>query len=217
MGCSSSKDQDIGGKPRTSIGQPRSSKAVKNLDALALTFPKLLKAFNYISKTFMSLVKEEDMKKALAQRSVQSDKMADVFNSFRPKDHPVFTMASIKEIFPELVETSTVTFRKFFVSAVTKYMLVKDSEDAEYKSYQKSLNLVQSHFILMDDDGGGSIDKKELRLALFNINPNNNEDMQDENNSLLNARMAELDMDGDGKIEVGEFIFGLVSWVGLDD
>lgn len=58
---------------------------------------------------------------------------------------------------------------------------------------------IKEAFCRIDTDGSGSIDKKELRNALKSCNEALSYDIIDE-------IIRDVDQDGDGKIDIGEFV-----------
>ena len=59
-----------------------------------------------------------------------------------------------------------------------------------------------------DADGSGEIDFDELKEAFLTAS---------QGGELAEARMKELDFNGDNDISLPEFIYGISSWVGMDD
>lgn len=60
-------------------------------------------------------------------------------------------------------------------------------------------------------DSGGTIDKGELRAALFASAQGQ------QSSKVLDDRFSELDFNEDGDITFEEFLYGFTSWLGMDD
>jgi len=61
----------------------------------------------------------------------------------------------------------------------------------------------------MDTDGSGEIEAAELKRALFSAAPMRSDE------ALLERRFKELDFDNSRSVTLPEFLYGVVSWVGL--
>jgi Ca2+-binding EF-hand superfamily protein len=68
---------------------------------------------------------------------------------------------------------------------------------------------VYEAFREMDADGSSTVEAAELKRALFSAAPMRSDE------ALLERRFAELDFDASGAATLPEFLYGVVSWVGL--
>jgi Ca2+-binding EF-hand superfamily protein len=73
--------------------------------------------------------------------------------------------------------------------------------------------MVEKAFQEIDDDGSGMLSVNEMKQALFAASPVKGK--QDEEKDTLDMRFRELDLNGDGDVEFKEFLYGVVSWVGM--
>lgn len=90
-----------------------------------------------------------------------------------------------------------------------------------------ALKLVLEAYILFDTDGSGTIDREEVLAMVDEENRRAKEarkkkgahggDVTGTSSLLSRERWEELDWDSDGQITFKEFLFALMTWVGMDD
>jgi hypothetical protein len=80
-----------------------------------------------------------------------------------------------------------------------------------FEMVKRGFAIVQDTFNTIDEDSSGEVSLDELKSALFTS-------MQGvTNDNVLEERFKELDLNADGGVDFAEFMFCLVSWVGLDE
>jgi Ca2+-binding EF-hand superfamily protein len=84
--------------------------------------------------------------------------------------------------------------------------------DPYFEEVAYGFRVVRDAFDEMDDNHSGSVDTNELKNALFSTRFKS-----DAHINVLEQRFKELDFNGDGDVEFKEFLYGVVSWVGLMD
>lgn len=75
----------------------------------------------------------------------------------------------------------------------------------------RGFRVIEQAFRDMDEDGSNSVESEELKKALFSASPLQHD------TALLEKRFKELDFDDSGSVTLPEFLYGVVSWVGVMD
>lgn len=118
-----------------------------------------------------------------------------------------WTEAQLNAIFTER-SPSGVAFKPFVVAVAAGFFLKEDvGDDENLQAIQTGFSVVQKIFAKIDDDNSGEVQLSELKAVLG----------ARDGDELLEKRMAELDVNGDGDVEFTEFLYGILSWVGLGD
>lgn len=169
---------------------------------LAITkFPHIRKAFDLIQEEWTKF--SEGKEKVITRES-----LGDALTAICKKD---FTDEEVSKLFDEsdLDHSKTIAFREFLIAVSIGYFINVESEDAQVLNIQKGILATKDAFDMIDTDGGGAIDHKELKEALF--------DSIGSDAEILEQRFKELDFNHDSSIEFPEFVYTLISWVGCMD
>ena len=122
--------------------------------------------------------------------------------------------------------SSTLTFRECLIAVAIGYYLAPsdpiDSSpqpvpssvttpngDPNFIKIARGFKVIRSAFDEIDDDNSGMLSADEMKQALFAASSGQSKD------DVLQARFEELDINGDGDVEFKEFLYGVVSWVGM--
>jgi len=130
--------------------------------------------------------------------------------------HQRFTVEETKALFriADLDHSKTIEFREFLIIVAVGYFLsrpIDEFQNETDREIAKGFKYVEDAFHEMDVDQSNSVSIKELKTALFTMNTNQT------NSLVLEERFKELDFNGDGDVELKEFLYGVVSWVGFMD
>lgn len=101
-------------------------------------------------------------------------------------------------------------------SASSSSSLLDDDSATSFYEIARGFRVVQKAFQDIDEDHSGFVDLSEMKKALFATSSGSNAKGKDDP-TLLEARFAELDFNGDGGVNFPEFMYGFVSWVGFND
>lgn len=94
------------------------------------------------------------------------------------------------------------------------------SGDISFNEIARGFRVVQKAFQDIDEDHSGFVDLSEMKKALFAATSSAGAagaKTGKDDPTLLEARFAELDFNGDGGVNFPEFMYGFVSWVGFND
>lgn len=86
---------------------------------------------------------------------------------------------------------------------------VRTPSSSHFAEVARGFRVVYAAFREMDADRSESVERSELKRALFSAAPMKSD------SALLESRFRELDFDDSGEINLAEFLYGVVSWVGL--
>ena len=118
----------------------------------------------------------------------------------------------------------TLTFRECLIAVALGYYLAPPATaattttasttatDPNFDKIARGFRVIKSAFEEIDDDNSGMLSADEMKQALFATASNNGQLIT---NDVLQARFKELDINGDGDVEFKEFLYGVVSWVGM--
>ena len=108
----------------------------------------------------------------------------------------------------------TLTFRECLIAVALGYYLspqqpLTASTDPNFDNIARGFRVIRAAFDEIDDDSSGMLSADEMKQALFAASSGQSRD------DVLQARFKELDINGDGDVEFKEFLYGVVSWVGM--
>lgn len=86
---------------------------------------------------------------------------------------------------------------------------LRTPSSSHFAEVARGFRVVYAAFREMDADRSESVERAELKRALFSAAPMKSD------SALLESRFRELDFDDSGEINLAEFLYGVVSWVGL--
>jgi len=184
---------------------------------LALAFPKIKRSFQAVQTAFNQYCK----RKGNDKKQLSVDKLGATLNAIC--SHKQFSDQEVLELFhlADLEGSRSISFREFLIAVGCGYFLkVNVAENKQYTEIQNGFRVVEKAFNDMDTDKSGSVDAKEMKLALFSMGDgaaSNSDGASERSYDILEERFAELDFDGDGTIKFPEFMFGFFSWVGMDE
>ncbi|ETO28388.1 hypothetical protein RFI_08743 [Reticulomyxa filosa] len=120
-----------------------------------------------------------------------------------------------EEVVNEIIQTSNldgddkIEFKELLIASAVGLFLKKsgESQTQKFQEIREGFLVVRQAFDKIDKDKSGEIDFNELKGAFLSMK-------QDD---LINERLKELDFNGDKTIEFPEFVYGLCTWVGMDD
>jgi Ca2+-binding EF-hand superfamily protein len=114
----------------------------------------------------------------------------------------------------DLSSDNQLDFREFLIAAAVGCFLRPMDEDSrlspEFVSNRKGFAVAREAFDAIDEDSSGEIDYEELKIAFLAMKHGSQDD------ELTQARLNELDFNGDRAIEFPEFVWGIIAWVGMD-
>lgn len=206
--CGSSAANRPGSVKRRSSGGGKQKKGGGGafMNSLALQFPKINKSFNALYKIFDKYhTTGEGLKE-----NIPSNKAKEVISQIAKEKK--FTDDELHEMFhiADLNGDKLISFREFLIDIAIGYYLKLTTDDEEILKIQSGFKVVETAFKHIDSDGSGSIDVAEMKNALFIGQSGSDQE-------ILEERFKELDFNADGKVELPEFIFTMVSWVGFQD
>lgn len=168
---------------------------------IAMSFPKIRRSFTACQKVFArhagdrGWVPKKEIKDILIELGANEDSLTD---------------EEIEKILNKsnLDGDDKIDFKEFVIAAAVGCFLPNSQNTQQlFLQIRDGFVCVQDAFKKIDKDESGQIDKDELRSAFLSMR-------QDD---LIEERLKELDFNGDNCIEFPEFIFGMCSWVGVDD
>ena len=111
--------------------------------------------------------------------------------------------------------SATLTFRECLIAIALGYYLAPagsvspQAADPNFDKIARGFRVIRAAFDEIDDDASGMLSADEMKQALFAASSGQSRD------DVLQARFKELDINGDGDVEFKEFLYGVVSWVGM--
>ena len=134
-----------------------------------------------------------------------------------------FTGEQVHELFAlsHVEHSATLTFRECLIAIALGYYLAAPhataavlgsppaAVDPNFDRIARGFKVIRSAFDEIDDDSSGMLSADEMKQALFAASSGQSKD------DVLQARFHELDINGDGDVEFKEFLYGVVSWVGM--
>jgi Ca2+-binding EF-hand superfamily protein len=104
-------------------------------------------------------------------------------------------------------------FLQIWVKKLTNYFVLLQMVCFCWIKFSKGLSEVRKQeltkaFSVFDRDGSGSITKEELALVLQNLHPNMKPSLEE-----VNQIMNIMDQNGDGVIELSEFLSTMQNWL----
>lgn len=173
---------------------------------LALKFPLVRRSFKNVRETFIDV--------AGGENEISAKLLGDVMKALGAKD---VSHAECQRLFKlaDLDKSDAISWREFIIAVGVGYYLAEDSqgEGPNYEENRRGFKVIQDAFRRIDKDDSGEIDAQELKKALFDVSDSSS----GESSTILEARFAELDVNDDSSVSFEEFLFGFISWVGLDD
>jgi hypothetical protein len=171
--------------------------------SFALKFPTLRAGYMPIYKTFMKKAVNEVMpvKKAIpALKSFDS--------SWTPDPNAVSEL--LESLSTDGNAVTELNFKDFLEFGTRLFFLAEDSKDRAsdefpvFKKVHDALNIIHEEFAEIDTSGDGIVELDELQVLLGET---------DHKNQFVLQRMKDLDINDDGKIDFGEFLYGISLWV----
>ena len=140
-----------------------------------------------------------------------------------------FTSEQVLKLFTlsHIEHSATLTFRECLIAIAVGYYLAPQSTvasalspsasspvsvaatDPNFDKIARGFKVIRAAFDEIDDDSSGMLSADEMKQALFAASSGQSKD------DVLQARFEELDINGDGDVEFKEFLYGVVSWVGM--
>lgn len=199
MGCCAGK-QAAGG---TRMKRQASQHAL--FSSLALKFPLVRRAFRNIREAFVG-------EAGGAEEEISAAKLKDVMNALGAV---TIDDQQCQELFAlaDLDGSQAISWREFMIAVGVGYYLKDDvpGEGPHYVENRRAFKVIQDAFRKIDKDDSGEIDAAELKKALFDVASSS------ESDNILENRFAELDVNSDKTVSFEEFLFGFISWVGMDE
>jgi Ca2+-binding EF-hand superfamily protein len=172
---------------------------------MALKFPRIRRSFKRCENVFNKHAGEKEyvpkdlVRPILVELGADEETLTDAF-------------------IDDLVKTANldgddkIDFKEFLIAAAVGVFLTEDAKghaerSEEFKIIRQGFLCVKETFDGIDVDLSGEIDYEELKTAFLSMR----------SDDLIEARLKELDINGDKSIEFPEFIFGMCSWVGMED
>lgn len=200
--------------------RPKSERQLKRqashagiLGGLALKFPAVRKAFKNVRHVYDSLVSSKGLE------NLPADKLGVALGALGATH---LSQDEIRNLFQlsDLDHSAAISFREFLIAVALGYYLRKDLDEtkeiaekgSKFAETLRGFKIIQEAFKKIDKDGGGTLDPKELKDALFEVGSGSTTSKE-----ILEARFRELDFDGSKEIEFREFVYGFAAWVGLSE
>lgn len=204
-----------------SINKRRNSNDGAIMTKMALRFPVIRNSFNTVHRAFGRYILERSTKFAALNKGellkpihmkITQHNLGDVLRHIA---HRKFSDAEISKLFAlsDLDGSRCIEFREFLIAIAIGYYLEQplDTLSEVEAETARGFMYVREAFESMDKDHSKTVDIGELKKALFSASHTQ------QSTAVLEARFAELDFNLDGDIELPEFLYGVVSWVGLLD
>lgn len=176
------------------------------LSGMALKFPHIRKAFKNVKTVFDKMTDGK-------QGVVTADKLGAMLAELGAGDLP---KEEIEKLFDrsDLDESKEISWKEFLIAVAEGYYLKDNAEakvanDPNYEENRKGFKIVQDAFNSIDIDKGGSVDREELKKAMFASASGK------QSQEIMDARFAELDFNSDGDVSFPEFLYGYINWVGM--
>ncbi|XP_057485537.1 probable calcium-binding protein CML22 isoform X1 [Actinidia eriantha] len=108
-----------------------------------------------------------------------------------------------------------IQFKEFVVLLCLIYLLMAHSNTSQTTSkislqLQATFDTIIEAFLFLDKNGDGKLNKKDMAKAL------NEDSMEKYPAHITRTLFKEMDCDRNGKVSFREFLFSLISWVGID-
>ena len=142
-----------------------------------------------------------------------------------------FTSADVTRLFDvsHTTHSPTLTFREVLIAVALGYYLAPPTvpspavTDPTWGTVGHGFRLIEKAFNEIDDDGSGMLSAAEMKQALFATSGvkgvggggEGGGKVDERDQGTLDMRFKELDINGDGDVEFKEFLYGVVSWVGM--
>ncbi|KAI4338348.1 hypothetical protein L6164_016687 [Bauhinia variegata] len=124
----------------------------------------------------------------------------------------------IEDIFHycDIDESEGIQFNEFIVLLCVIYLLEQppstdNSSKKELAQVGAIFNMIVEAFLLLDKNGDGKLDKKDLIRTMNESNP-----WERSPAHITELRFQEMDWDKNGQVNFKEFLFGFIKWIGID-
>ena len=203
------------------------------LSKLALQFPAIRRSFDAVYAAFTLCCQQKGSARGRGVRQL-GHMSADLFPDFiRHLTRTQLTPAQLQELLThaKVTEAATLTFRETLIAVALGYYLRpqavgdggEEGSDSTWATVGYGFRVIEKAFRDIDDDGSGMLSVAEMKQALFATAKEGGGDgvetewteVDERDQGTLDERFKELDLNGDGDVEFREFLYGVVSWVGM--
>ncbi|KAJ4722987.1 Calcium-binding EF-hand [Melia azedarach] len=186
----------------------RGNVSFKSIDSIILRFPQFRKGLKNIKSVFQhydedsnGTIDREELKKCLEefQLHLKEEEIEDLFHSC------------------DIDGSEGIQFNEFIVLLCLIYLLMVPSSSSETISKMGSPELkatfdaIVEVFLFLDKNGDGKLKKKDMIKALNESSP-----WEKSPAHITRSRFNEMDWDRNGTVTFREFLFALISWVGIE-
>ncbi|XP_044500545.1 probable calcium-binding protein CML22 isoform X2 [Mangifera indica] len=180
----------------------------KSVDSIILRFPQFKAGLKNIKGVFEQhdedsngIIDRKELKKCLAklQLSLKEKEINELFD------------------FCDIDGSEGIQFNEFIVLLCLIYLLVIPSsspnmiEKVGSPELRATFDTIVEAFLFLDKNGDGKLNKKDMLKSLNESYPREKSPAH-----VTKNRFQEMDWDKNGKVGFREFLFSLISWVGID-
>ncbi|KAH9649892.1 putative calcium-binding protein CML22 [Citrus sinensis] len=179
----------------------------KSIDSVIVRFPQFKDGLKNIKSVFEQYDKDsngtidrEELKKCLEelQLHLKEEEIEDLFKSC------------------DIDGSEGIQFNEFIVLLCLIYLLTTPSSSSMSKmgspQLKATFDAIVEVFLFLDKNGDGRLNKKDMVKTLNESYPREKSPAH-----VTRTRFEEMDWDRNGKVSFREFLFALISWIGIDN